>query len=348
VEKSRLVLETNDGASRQGIKYRGASNRSLRLAVLDACQGAHSTRSSLCRHSAELGAKGHSGPKPERPISLSMTSISQKTKRAIRFAAVAILGLYLTIHCLASEQVKPALDEIVAIPAGYFMMGCDDGGDNEKPIHKVYVNAFLMDKYEVSVAQYKRFIEATGHRQPENWNEQLQNPNRPAVNVDWEDANAYANWVGKRLPTEAEWEYAARGGNTGVAGKPSYKYPWGNEASATKANFDADSSRGRQREWWGIAKLYLKGVGSYSPNGYGLYDMAGNVWEWCADWSDPNYYKTSPERNPQGPKNARYRVLRGGSWYHDANSMRCAKRRGRGPTIRGGYFIGIRCVQDAR
>jgi len=277
-----------------------------------------------------------------------MTSISQKTKWGILFAAVAIFGLYLIIPSLASQKAKPDLDEMVAIPAGYFIMGDNGGGDNEKPIHKVYVDAFLMDKYEVTVAQYQRFIEATDHRLPENWNEQLQKPKRPAVNLDWNDANAYANWAGKRLPTEAEWEYAARGGNTGVGGKLLYKYPWGNTASATKANFDADSSRGRQWEGWHIAKLYLKDVGSYSPNGYGLYNMAGNVWEWCADWSDPNYYKTSPERNPKGPMNGRYRVLRGGSWYHKANSMRCAARRGRGPAIRGGYFIGIRCVQDDR
>jgi len=263
-------------------------------------------------------------------------------------SSVAILGLYLTIQCLASQKAKSDLDKMVAIPAGYFMMGNNDSGDNEKPVHKVYVSAFLMDKYEVTVAQYKRFIEATGHRLPDKWNEQLLNSNRPVVNVDWNDANAYAKWAGKRLPTEAEWEYAARGGNTGVAGNPHYKYPWGNEASATKANFDADSSRGRQWEGWYIAKLYLKDVGSYSPKGYGLYDMAGNVIEWCADWSDPNYYKTSPERNPQGPVNGTYRVLRGGSWYHNANHMQCAKRRGRKPTTRSGYFIGIRCVRDAR
>ncbi|MCI0691054.1 formylglycine-generating enzyme family protein [candidate division KSB1 bacterium] len=274
--------------------------------------------------------------------------VSQKKTWVLPFAAVAILGWHLAIQGLASEQVKPDMDEMVAIPAGYFMMGSNDGGDNEKPVHKVYVSAFLMDKYEVTVAQYQRFIAATGHRLPENWNEQLQNPNRPAVNVDWNDANAYANWAGKRLPTETEWEYAARGGNTGMEGKPHYQYPWGNEASATKANFDVDGSRGRQREGWGIAKLYLKDVGSYSPNSYGLYDMAGNVWEWCTDWFDPNYYKTSPERTPKGPANGTYRVLRGGSWYHNANSMRCFKRRGRGPAIRGGYFIGIRCARDAR
>jgi len=277
-----------------------------------------------------------------------MTSISQKTKWIILFAAVTIFGLYWIIPSLASQRAKPDLDEMVAIPAGYFMMGDNDGKDNEKPIHKVYVNAFGMDKYEVTVAQYQRFIEATGHRLPENWNEQLQNPNRPAANVDWNDANAYSNWAGKRLPTEAEWEYAARGGNTGVEGKPHYKYPWGNEADSTKANFDADSSRGRQWERWEIAKLYLKDVGSYSPNGYRLFDMAGNVWEWCADWSDPNYYKTSPERNPKGPENGTYRVLRGGSWYHKASSMRCAQRRGRKPTVRSSHFIGIRCVRTKK
>jgi len=239
---------------------------------------------------------------------------------------------------------KPASEGMALIPAGTFLMGSKDGKDNEKPEHQVYVDSFYMDKTEVTVAQYQRFVNATGRQMPDKWDEQLQNPNRPAVYVSWDDANAYASWAGKRLPAEAEWEYAARGGNTGLGGKPKYDYPWGDDASSSKANFDVNNNL-----WcnWENAKQYLKDVGSYAANGYGLYDMAGNVWEWCADWSDGDYYKISPSRNPQGPPDGAYRVLRGGSWCLEANVMRCANRRGRAPAVRG-ELVGFRCVQDVR
>ena len=262
---------------------------------------------------------------------------------------------------------------MVLIPAGSFLMGSDDGENDEKPVHEVYIDSFYMDRYEVTVAQYQRFLNAVGYldskeRQenesdgeylfrslkladieskgnkplkPSHWEEQLQYPDRPVVYVSWYGANIYAKWAGKRLPTEAEWEYAARGGNTGVGGKPKYKYPWGNEASSSKADFNFDHSR-----VIGLDYLmgYLKNVGSYAPNGYGLYDMAGNVWEWCADWYGANYYKNSPARNPQGPSDGSERVLRGGSLYSDTDDMRCAYR---GDSV-AFLSAGFRCVQDVR
>jgi formylglycine-generating enzyme required for sulfatase activity len=233
---------------------------------------------------------------------------------------------------------------MVLIPAGSFMMGSTDGESDEKPVHEVSVDAFYMDTYEVTVAQYQRFLNATSRSQPNSWNEQLQFPNRPVVYVSWEDANACANWAGKKLPTEAQWEYAARGGFTGVEGKAMYKYPWGNNADATKANFDSDDSR-----WWrwGFFKHFMKDVGSYSPNGYGLCDMAGNVCEWCADWYAANYYQKSPKQNPSGPSTGTYRVLRGGSWLDIPDGLRCAIRDWVEPTYCE-VHVGFRCVLDVR
>jgi len=215
------------------------------------------------------------------------------------------------------ETATKMPDGMARIPGGYFLMGSDKYND-EKPVHKVYVDGFYLDKYEVTVAQYERFLNATGQRQPENWNEQLQQRNHPVVYVSWDDAVAYARWAGKRLPTEAEWEYAARGGNAGLDGKAKYEYPWGNEASHERANY---SGKEGKNQWDRTAP-----VGSFSANGYGLYDMAGNVWEWCADWYDENYYTQSPERNPRGPSNGQSRVLRGGGWINNDSNMRCALR----------------------
>jgi len=227
------------------------------------------------------------------------------------------------------------------IPAGSFLMGSNEF-DSEKPEYQVYVDAFYMDKYEVTVAQYQQFLNATRGTDPSEWTEQLKNLNRPVVYVNWDDAVAYAKWKGKRLPTEAEWEYAARGGNTGVRGKPKYKYPWGNEAGASQANFDFD---GKRELGWENAKYYLKNVGSYAPNGYGLYDMAGNVWEWCS-----NLYQAYPDKRDDGRENSTasdQRVFRGGSWFNLRYAVRCASRFGAAPLDRDNY-VGFRCAQDAR
>ena len=218
--------------------------------------------------------------------------------------------------------------EMVLIPAGSFKMGSSDGYDPEKPVHTVYVDAFYMDKYEVTNAQYQKFMRATGHREPKYWNDSRFNqPNQPVVGVSWHDATVYARWAGKRLPTEAEWEYAARGGLEGR------KYPWGDTIDSSKALYHQDSST-----------VKSVSVGSYSSNGYGLYDMAGNVWEWCADWYGSDYYSKSPSRNPQGPSSGSTRVLRGGSWYNVTVSLRVAGRNFFNPASTNYDGLGFRCV----
>ena len=174
---------------------------------------------------------------------------------------------------------------------------------------------FYMDKYEVTNAQYGKFMRATAHRKPKDWNNTKYNqPNQPVVGVSWHDATAYAKWAGKRLPSEAEWEYAARGG---LKGK---EYPWGDqEPSSSRANYSGNVGKPTP-------------VGSYPANGYGLYDMAGNVWEWCQDW-----YSSDRE----------YRVLRGGSWTRGTNSLRVASRTDCLPTDRN-FTYGFRCVSGSK
>ncbi len=222
--------------------------------------------------------------------------------------------------------------EMVLITAGEFQMGSNDGQDNEKPVHSVYLDAFYMDKYEVTNAQYRKFMDATGYKAPSYWNDPKYNdPKQPVVGVSWNDAKAYADWASKRLPTEAEWEKAARGG---LAGK---KYPLSDNISHDDANY---SGTGGKDQW-----KYTSPVGSFSPNGYGLYDMAGNVWEWCSDWYDSGYYSNSPESNPTGPSSGTSMVIRGGSWYYFDDILRVAYRYDLGSFPASGVGLGFRCVQ---
>ncbi len=229
----------------------------------------------------------------------------------------------------AVNIVKPLTEIIgkdgapmVLIPAGEFQMGSNYGDGDEKPVHTVYLDAFYIDKYEVTNAQYKKFMDATGYKAPEYWNDpDLNKPDHPVVGVSWYDAVAYAEWAGKRLPTEAEWEKAARGG---LVGK---RYPWGDSISHDDANYDGTGGKDRWE--------YTSPVGSFAPNGYGLYDMAGNVWEWCSDWYYRFYYFSlyyrfyyfrSPRANPRGPDSGTIKVLRGGSWVDLVDILRVSLR----------------------
>jgi formylglycine-generating enzyme required for sulfatase activity len=216
---------------------------------------------------------------------------------------------------------------MVLVPAGEFWMGTDGAGD-ESPRHRVYLDAYHIDKYAVTNALYERFMRATGRQAPAFWNDSKWNgASQPVVGVSWHDAEAYCRWAGKRLPTEAEWEKAARG----TDGR---KYPWGDQWDSSRAN-SSESKLGRTTP-----------VGSY-PSGaspYGALDMAGNVWQWVADWYDKDYYKRSPERNPRGPESGQSRVLRGGSWGSNPIHLRTAYRDDETPGYRR-YGIGFRCAR---
>jgi formylglycine-generating enzyme required for sulfatase activity len=243
---------------------------------------------------------------------------------------------------------------MVLIPAGEFQMGdhFNEGSSDELPVHTVYLDAFYIDKYEVTNELYAKFLNEYGRNEDEEGHQLLDVSNpycliefvdgryrpkagyekHPVVEVSWWGAMAYARFYGKRLPTEAEWEKAARGG---LVGK---RYPWGDEISHDMANYDGTGGRDR---WDGTAP-----VGSFPPNGYGLYDMAGNVWEWCADWYDENYYSRSPRRNPRGPDSGGDRVVRGGSWLSNPNNLRAAYRNYCRDPLLTYYNVGFRCAQD--
>ena len=229
----------------------------------------------------------------------------------------------------------PLLDRsMVLVPAGEFTMGSLGGDPDEQPVRQVYVGAFFMDKHQVAVSQYGRFLEATHQERPPDWTA-MNKPayqNRPIANVDWAEADTYCTWAGKRLPTEAEWEKAARGtdGRT---------YPWGNEPPTrfhANAGKEVFSNRGT-----------LTPVGTFEAgmSPYGIYDMAGNVWEWVSDWYDQDYYKSGPVQNPPGPRKGDYKVVRGGSWGSGTDDLRAANREVHVPSFRG-FGTGFRCAKN--
>ncbi len=219
-----------------------------------------------------------------------------------------------------------AAPRMIRIPAGWFLMGSDDGQENERPVHRVWVDAFELGACQVTNAEYAQFLSAMQYRKPLHWDDpNFSNPLQPVVAPSWSDAVSYCEWLSRmaqrrfRLPTEAEWEYAARGG------LEQKQFPWGDEPPESLANYAT--------RW----KTGPEPAGRAESNGFGLCDIGANVHEWCADWFDADYYRTSPERNPQGPAESASpigakhpalarRASRGGSWRHFTKVSRCAAR----------------------
>src|SRR5918993_993922 len=208
------------------------------------------------------------------------------------------------------------------VPAGSFLMGSEAGQDDERPVHRVAVDAFEMAVYPVTRAEYGAFLAATGHEAPRDWQDPaFAGDDRPVVGVSWHDASAYCAWRGRngsaeRLPTEAEWERAARGGVDG------YAFPWGDEIPS----WIPERGRGPLPAPWPVT------LGD--PNRFGLYGIAANIHEWCADWHDRGYYAVSPAVKPPGPASGARRASRGGSWRHAITISRCAARSKIDPAFR--------------
>jgi len=246
-------------------------------------------------------------------------------------AAAAVVIFVLVVN-FVNNQGKPDI-EWVNIPAGNFTMGSpvsEKDRESDETQHQVTLSAFRMSKYEVTFEQYDAFCVATGRSKPsdEGWGR----GKRPVINVSWDDAKAFADWIGCRLPTEAEWEYAARAGTT-------TPFNTGNCLRTEQANYDGNNpystcSKGEYRQ-------KTMPVGSFAANTWGLHDMHGNVWEWCSDWYGA--YPSAAQTNPKGPASASSRVIRGGSWGNDANYCRSARRISRAPGRRND-FIGFRLV----
>lgn len=241
----------------------------------------------------------------------------------------------------------PAVAEVM-VPAGSFSMGTNHPqATDEKPSRQVELSTFSIDRHEVSNTHFAAFVAATGYQTaaeaadaPEaadgiNWRQpqgpgSTTDPNHPVVYVSWHDAQAYCTWRGARLPSEAEWEKSARGGDGRL-------WPWGSTFAAAMTNS------------WGTADGYaeLAPVGSF-PDGaspYGVLDLAGNVWEWCADWYAADYYTTAPAKDPQGPATGQLKVLRGGSWINPGPALRSSNRFEVLPVERSPY-IGFRCAHS--
>ncbi|HNP30724.1 MAG: SUMF1/EgtB/PvdO family nonheme iron enzyme [Nitrospira sp.] len=256
------------------------------------------------------------------------------------------LDNWLVLPELTGGEEKQGRDDVpmVVIPAGEFLMGKAeglDGGPDEKPQRSIFLDAFSIDVYEVTVEQYHRFVRATGQQIPKYWDQVNDEVSRarfgtkPVVGVSWFDANAYCKWVGKRLPTEAEWEKAARG-------EDGRFFPWGNDAPGKKsANFEQDPTELVYAE-----RLTPAGIFEPGRSAYGLFDMAGNVWEWVNDWYSENYYRVGPLKNPPGPPQGIVKVLRGGSWKSKERHLRTENRRDFSPNRRE-PDLGFRCARNA-
>jgi formylglycine-generating enzyme required for sulfatase activity len=230
------------------------------------------------------------------------------------------------------EFVEP---DLIALSGGEFLMGCESGQDNERPVHRVLVDAFALAKFQTTNAEYGLFLKDTGWGRPPAWADpDFNHPQQPVVAVSWFDAMRYCEWLSDisarryRLPSEAEWEFAARGGLEGKL------FPWGDEPPQSRAGYATAWKRGPEP------------VGRSLPNGLGLFEMCENVHEWCSDWFDAGYYAESPARNPRGPQSGTRKASRGGSWRHHIKISRCAARSSIPPELQYADY-GFRIASDS-
>ena len=231
---------------------------------------------------------------------------------------------------------EPLSSEMITIPAGPFVRGTENGGFDERPQRTIHLDAFAIDRYEVTNHQYQQFVLATGHRKPglpsryAKSGAKVRGINQPIVYVSWDDADGYCRWKGKRLPTEAEWEKAMRGTDGRL-------WPWGDSEQPDGANW--------ARVQDGHEASARVGTFQSDKSPYGVMDGAGNVMEWVADWYDEIYYKSSPDRNPPSPEYGTYRVLRGGGYTTSGGDVRITSRSKMMPDFRD-ETIGFRCASS--
>ena len=327
-------------------------------------------------YSASLRAGGRVRPDGQTEeqwrttLNQARDTLKNEQKRSTHITTLESEALLGTEFISTAESLSPEStpvntlvhDEMARIPAGEFQMGSNDSNRKayEKPVHTVYIDAFYIDKYPVTNAQYKKFVDANPQWGKPQWfknrisrryhdgdylrhwtenNYPKGKANYPVNWVSWYAAMAYAHWAGKRLPTEAEWEKAARGGLM------DQKYPWGNSIDANKANFGRNVGE-------------TTPVGKYPANNYGLYDMAGNVFQWCLDKWDNGFYTSAPYNNPVSDgsivsiidnftESKGLRVVRGGSWYSPMSDLQVANRNTEAPKLTTS-IIGFRCVMDVK
>jgi len=264
------------------------------------------------------------------------------------FNIILIVGLFSWANAFAEEvkEKSQTPKEMVFISAGQLTMGTESNRANriclknnrnckhswfedEEPVHSVLLNGFFIDSYEVT---QKKFLKVMG-KNPSDF----KGPNLPVERVNWYEADEYCKKLGKRLPTEAEWERAAKGGVDST-------FAWGENAESEKANFcDRRCDKRWKESQFDDGYRHTAPVGSFPANGYGIFDMAGNVYEWVSDWYDEDYYRISSRDNPKGPAKGKYKVIRGGSWINYSAGIRPSDRTEAKPKARSN-FVGFRCA----
>jgi formylglycine-generating enzyme required for sulfatase activity len=365
---ANALVRVYDGDRLVG-ETRAASDGTFKLALTNVAPGAHtlrgvvevdSTRIESSALQVNVSAPAVALAPTATPVPPTATTVPPTATR-VPPTATAVPPTATAVPTLAPGALqRRGKDnaEMVYIPAGEFTLG------EAASARTIYLDAFWMDKFEVTNAQFQQFVDATGYKtdaEKQGWGFEYTNVWQrmegiswraprgagstiqlafPVVLVSWNDANAYCAWAGKRLPTEAEWEKAARGSDARV-------FPWGNQWDGTRLNF-CDSNCAYAWKDASVNDRYAEvaPVGSYAANAspYGVLDLAGNVWEWTADWFDADYPRTMPTRNPIGPTSGQLKVLRGGAWSIDAFYARATSRFAQPPDFRE-RSVGFRCVQ---